>query len=780
MIFTALFILSFVIGLVNEFSYLTVTVMLIIGVRVLSLKNHSLVIVTLLISLFLYVRTSHFHPEGSSLSLPDNQPVLVQAKETTVRIDGDKVSFEGLVYQDEISEKVMVTYYIKEESEKEKLIENPVRAVAIWGKLSSPGEPSNFHQFNYKNYLKSKRIFSVLTADDLRVLEDNAIRRPYRYFPDSLRQNILTHVDHTMNEQSAAYTKTLLFADKRSFSNETTQTFRELGLLHLLSISGLHVVMVISLLQSSLIRLKVSKETTSDFLMLFLPFYGLTTGLGISVFRAIGQTWIKLAGEKLTVTVTTLDSWSVMLIVTVFLQPYSVTAVGFQLSYLISFIIIMVTNQDYFRPWSKIKQYLGLNLIVLITSVPILTYHFYEFSWGVLALNSLFIPFIAVVLLPLLILNLFLSILMPGSFFLAVSLLITDKVIFVMETFASTIASNISFTFISGRLALVSYVLMTCLILVLLLFIEKNSIKIRIALPLTGIFLCLISVRYSPYGQVLMIDVGQGEAILIREPWGRGNYLIDTGGEHAFNVDDWRARSRKFSVGENIMVPVLKAEGVHELESIIITHPDIDHYGSLIDIISEIKTRQVVSAEATYFQTNFQLLFPSIAKYGTIIKVAAEGSNTGLPANTFALLSRSRSANMSKNNSSLVFYGWIGDRTWLFTGDLEIDGEKELLEKYPGLTADVLKVGHHGSQTSTHDAFLDQLDPHVAWISCGKANRFGHPHDDVIDKLIRQDTVLYRTDSQGAVRYRYRKKFLKDKVESQMFSFEQKRERRGE
>ncbi|MDZ7834131.1 MAG: DNA internalization-related competence protein ComEC/Rec2 [Alkalibacterium sp.] len=417
---------------------------------------------------------------------------------------------------------------------------------------------------------------------------------------------------------------------------------------------------------------------------------------------------------------------------------------------------------------------------MLIASVPILTYHFYEFSWGVLALNSLFIPFIAVLLLPLLIVNLVLSILIPESLLFTVSHLVTDKVTVMMESFASTIASNVSFTFISGRLSLFSYVLMTCLILVLLLFIEKNSTKIRIALPLTGIFLCLISVRYSPYGEVLMIDVGQGEAILIREPWGRGNYLIDTGGEHAFQVDDWRARSRKFSIGENIMVPVLKSEGIHELESIIITHPDIDHYGSLIDIISEINTRQVVSAEATYFQTNFQLLFPSIAKYGTIITEAVEGSNTGLPANTFALLARSRSANTSKNNSSLVLFGWIGDRTWLFTGDLEIDGEKELLERYPGLTADVLKVGHHGSQTSTHDAFLDQLDPHVAWISCGKSNRYGHPHDDVIDKLTRQDTVLYRTDSQGAVRYRFRNKLLNNEVESQMFSFEQKRERRGE
>ena len=151
-----------------------------------------------------------------------------------------------------------------------------------------------------------------------------------------------------------------------------------------------------------------------------------------------------------------------------------------------------------------------------------------------------------------------------------------------------------------------------------------------------------------------------------------------------------------------------------------------------------------------------------------------------LPSNMYAVLSSRGDESLSKNDRSLVLYGSIGRKTWLFTGDLEADGEKIVMEKYPGMTVDVLKVGHHGSQTSSQETFIDQLRPETAWISAGQANRFGHPHTSVIEKLAERDITTYRTDTQGAVRYRFTDQLPIMNLYSNLFSFEQKRELRGE
>ncbi|WP_083432861.1 DNA internalization-related competence protein ComEC/Rec2 [Alkalibacterium sp. 20] len=779
-VYAALVLLVSAITMTTGFSFLTLSMFTLVFIRVILLKNQRLLFCSILMGMLLYARVTYMNPIEVTLSSFDNVRVNIDVKETSLNIDGDKLTFEGSIKENGRKDKVIVSYYIKNENEKEELRNSNPKSFLVEGTYSEPNEPTNFHQFNYKKYLKNKQIYYVLTASTLEVVEQNRFNQFHVYSVDSFRQKILIHVDQTMTKRTAIYTKILLFADKRSFSTDVMRTFKELGIVHLLSISGLHVVLVVEMIKKTCRRLKISTEATSTYLLLFLPLYGFTTGFGVSVFRAIGQTWLKLISEKINVPFTTLDCWSLMLISILFVQPYSIYTVGFQLSYLISFIIIMFIQQSFFKQWSKIRAYIGLNLSILICSIPVLTYHFYEFSWGVLILNSLFIPFIATVLLPMIIVNFLLSLFIPTSSLFSYSLRVLDKMIVIMEELGDGIASNVSFTIITGRLSQISYLLLLGFLVMLLLLIEKNNNKTFIIVPLVGIIMCVYSVRYTPYGQVLMIDVNQGEAILIREPWGKGNYLIDTGGQNEFTVEEWKKREKVFSVGENIMLPVLKSEGVHKLDSIIITHPDIDHYGALLDIISQIKTKQVVSAKATFLQANFQTLFPSIEKYGTIIKEVNEGGSENLPANTVAILSKDTFAGTNKNNSSLVVLGSIGNKTWLFTGDLEADGERELLAKYPNLAVDVLKVGHHGSQTSTHAEFLKQLNPEVAWISCGENNRYGHPHESVIEKITELDAMIYRTDHDGAIRYKFTDRLRSDHFDKRLFSFEPKKERIGE
>ena len=780
LIFIALTLTAYAAGLTSRFSIPVMIILVFAWQRVMVQKNKILIMSTLVVILLFNMRFTTIETAKTLLTIDGSDWVNLAVKQTSWKVDGDKLEFEGLLQKGDLSEKVKVTYYIKDESEKHRLDDSIPINVAAKGTLSEPGEPTNFNQFNYRTYLKSKAIIQVMKVSELVIPEAGGKKGSQPYTLDRMRQSILTHIDKTMTQKTGAYTKTLLFADKRSFSSEVMDSFKELGIIHLLSISGLHVIFIISLLRHTLLRLRVSRETAAMSLLLILPLYGITTGFGISVFRAVGQSWLNLFAEKYGIKITALDSWSVMLLAALFIQPYSLYMIGFQLSFLISFIIIVLSDQDYFKRWSRLQMYMGMNLLLLLASVPILSYHFYEFSWGVLVLNSLFIPFVAHVLLPLLIVCLMLSVLMTHSVFFQSVLLMVDKMISFVEASVSSASSTVSFTIVTGRLSQAVYFLLALSIILLFVLLEKGKPKRFWVIPAAGIMLSLFSVRLSPAGQVLMIDVGQGEAILIKEPWGRGNYLIDTGGQVVFPVEEWQKRDKIFTVGENILLPVLKSEGIHKLESVIITHPDIDHYGALLDILSEIPTEKVVSAKATFLQENFQVLFPSIESYGTIIKEAVEGSSMDLPSNMYAVLSSRGDESLSKNDRSLVLYGSIGRKTWLFTGDLEADGEKIVMEKYPGMTVDVLKVGHHGSQTSSQETFIDQLRPDTAWISAGQANRFGHPHTSVIEKLAVRDITTYRTDTQGAVRYRFTDQLPIMNLYSNLFSFEQKRELRGE
>lgn len=779
-VYAAVMLFFFVITFTNQFSVFTVLIFSVVFVRILLFHHKGIIFWSIFLGILFIYRMTFLKPVEADLTDFDNESLIIDIKETSIKLDGDKMSFEGKFIDKEFKEKVMVTYYIGSEMEKEALLSEPPKRVLTEGVFSRPGEPDNFHQFNYRTYLETRQIKYVLTATKLTRLEDERFRQPNLYTLDSYRQLILNHIDRTMDERPGTYTKTLLFADKRTFSSDTMDSFRDLGIVHLLSISGLHVVLVIDMIENFCRKIRISKETTSTCLLVFLPIYGLTAGFGISVTRAIGQMWLKLVGVKVDRVLTTLDCWSLMVILNVMIQPYSIYTVSFQLSYLISFVIIMVTHQPFYKKLSPIKGYIGLNLILFICAIPVLVFHFYEFSWGVLILNSLFIPFIANLLLPWIVLNFLLSFLISDSTIYEFSTVGLDRLILTMEELVNRVASNVSFTVITGRLSQLAYVILVFCILFFLLLVEKKELKTSLLIPLTGILLCVFSVRYSPFGQVLMIDVDQGEAILIREPWGQGNFLIDTGGQHEFPTDDWKKRDKNFTVGINIMIPVLKSEGIHQLDSIIVTHPDIDHYGALIEIISQIKTNVVVSSKSTYYHPDFQTLFPSIDKYGTIIKEVNEGMSNDLPLKSIAILSNEMNSYSNKNNNSLVILGLLGEKSWLFTGDLEIEGEEELIRKYPNLKVDVLKIGHHGSQTSTHDDFLKEMEPQTALISSGENNRYGHPHDTVIERLTEADTEIYRTDIDGAVRYKFSQNPYLKRLNKYLFSFETKRRPRGE
>ncbi|MDP4171047.1 MAG: ComEC/Rec2 family competence protein, partial [Bacillota bacterium] len=226
-------------------------------------------------------------------------------------------------------------------------------------------------------------------------------------------------------------------------------------------------------------------------------------------------------------------------------------------------------------------------------------------------------------------------------------------------------------------------------------------------------------------------------------------------GTPRFENEQWRQSIHSFEAGKDIVVPFLKGKGITVIDKLILTHGDMDHAGGSFAVMKELKVRQI--------------LIPSVASpNSTLLKIVAEAQNLGIPVvraedgeswssdrASFKIVSPKKDFVGTSNSGCIVMLAQIGGLNWLFTGDLDIEGEKRIMRSYPRLKVDILKVGHHGSKFSTSPEFLDQYHPKVALISVGENNHFGHPNQKVVKSLLQRNIAVYRTDKQGAITYQY-------------------------
>ncbi|HBM3931556.1 TPA: MBL fold metallo-hydrolase, partial [Listeria innocua] len=273
-----------------------------------------------------------------------------------------------------------------------------------------------------------------------------------------------------------------------------------------------------------------------------------------------------------------------------------------------------------------------------------------------------------------------------------------------------------------------------------------------------GIFICFCLLCYfssfNATGKVSFIDVGQGDSILIQLPKNKGNYLIDTGGELLVEKEAWTKKRKPFTIGGSILTPVLKSKGISSLDKVIITHSDADHMEGLDELQKNIAIKELVFAKGAENKAIMREAIKIMPKVKQTIILAEAQWQVG--QNKFECLYPNEMGE-GGNDDSIVLKAILDNKTWIFTGDLEASGEKALLDK--SIKADILKVGHHGSKTSTSKAFVNQVKPTYAIISCGLKNRFGHPHKETIDTLEEAEAMIFRTDLQGEIIYTFGKGF---------------------
>lgn len=233
--------------------------------------------------------------------------------------------------------------------------------------------------------------------------------------------------------------------------------------------------------------------------------------------------------------------------------------------------------------------------------------------------------------------------------------------------------------------------------------------------------------------KVNYIDVGQGDSELIQS--NGNNMLIDAGTKDS----------------EDALDSYLRGANVREINVLVATHPHADHIGGMVKILQNYKVDKVIMPKVTTNTETFKDLLTSIKVKGLKITAPTPGTSFKLGAATCTILAPLGNKYENLNNYSVVIKMVNGKNSFMFDGDAESESENEMIKSGYDISAEVLKLGHHGSRTASSDEFLDQVKPKFAIISCGKNNDYGHPHDETIKKLLKRHISFYRTDVNGSI-----------------------------
>ena len=280
------------------------------------------------------------------------------------------------------------------------------------------------------------------------------------------------------------------------------------------------------------------------------------------------------------------------------------------------------------------------------------------------------------------------------------------------------------------------------LVLAILYDVRKNK-KWVILLSLCLAILFFIT-KFPLQNEITMVDVGQGDSLFLRD-WKGRNVLIDVGGREEIRTkESWQKRTTK-SNAEKTLIPYLKSRGIDTIDTLILTNPNADYAGDVIKVVKKFAVKKIFISRSSLNDADF---LNKLKETKTFVHVVKQGDKLPIFDHHLQVLSGT-----NKNDRSLVLYGQFFRTRFLFMSNLTEEDEVKLMQLYPKLKTDVLKVGQHGAQNSSHSKFLQQIEPAVALISVGKNNQSKSPNQEMIERLNRLNAKIYRTDERGAIKF---------------------------
>ena len=668
--------------------------------------------------LFLYHRASI---QDKQAPAEINQVTLVA---DTLSVNGEQLSAigkaKGQTYQ--------VFYRLKSEKEQH-FFKTASQTMVLKGKikLSPATGQRNFQGFNYQSYLASQGIYRMAQIERLDYVVSQKSLSPLAFF-HQLRRRALVHIQTHFPNPMRYYMTGLLFGYLDKEFDEQSQLYTSLGIIHLFALSGMQVGFFLGWFRYGLLRLGLPKDYLFIILLPFSLCYGLMTGWTASVLRSLIQSLLAEFGIK------KLDNMGITLLLLFLFLPHFLLTVGGVLSCSYAFLLCLFD----FEEMSSLKKSICMSLVLSLGILPFLTYYYGTFQPVSLILTAIFSIVFDNFLLPVL-----------TVFFALSGLVIFSQInpLFEwMETFLTWIQSWIGQPLILGKPSLLQFSLMIAVLVMLFDFWKKPQFRICL-LMIFG--LLMVWVKHPLTNEVTMVDVGQGDSIFLRSMKG-DTILIDVGGKVTFGLKEKWQEASQTSNAEKTLIPYLQARGVSQIDHLVLTHTDTDHIGDLEEVAKRFKIKEICVSQGALTKPSFVKRLRTLKRPVRTLKA---GDNLPMMGSNLQVLYPNKIGD-GGNNDSIVLYGKLLGSSFLFTGDLEKEGEEELMASYPTLRASVLKAGHHGSKGSSSEAFLDQLHPSLALVSAGENNRYKHPNDETIERFKQRHIKILRTDKDGAIRFK--------------------------
>lgn len=670
---------------------------------------------------------------------------------------GKEVQITGQVYQIEVRESYQILYLILSKKTARILVyDDAKQSVQIGNKVNVKGELSLFEEarnpgnFDQKFYYEKQKIGAFLWAEALRVTDRES--NPLKQGLYELRQKWKRILIDAAGEEDGGALAAILLGEKQGMDREIRELYQVNGIAHVLAISGLHLSFLGVGVYHLLRRITGSYTVGGLAGVLFLSAYILMIGMTVSAFRAMVMFLFRIGADlsgrhydsptALAAAAVTVCMW----------RPLSLYDSGFWLSFgaLIAIIFILPIFKN--LPAQSLWASVSVNLFLL----PILMYSFYEVPIYGVFLNLIVIPLLSVLMAAGLI-GTMISLFWEHA---GEAIFLCCRIIFRVYEHSCEAALRLPFArVVTGQQdiwkILFYYVFLFAAVLLLRKKEEnkgeKRSRKKRVVLSVllvgTGMTILLFTAQVKDKITITMLDVGQGDGLVIRGPEGK-TYFMDGGSSDVKKVGEYRIE------------PYLLSQGIGSLDYVFASHGDQDHISGIKELVQRQKTGVTIK----------RLVLPTQTVWDDALKELAEmAEKEGIPVFTMEKGQCLTEGKLSLtciqpgkgemeetgNSASLVLALRYGDFDMLFTGDVEGEGEKRLVDhlqgEYSECVWDVLKTAHHGSGNSTTEEFLKTAAPQYAFISAGKNNSYGHPHKETLERLKDAGAIVYSTQEEGAV-----------------------------
>lgn len=612
-----------------------------------------------------------------------------------------------------------------------------------------------------------------------KVYEAEGLSVSKKYFPVSdslqaLRCRLENGIDRAYDEKDAGLLKAILLGNKSGVDTELKNLYRQSGIIHILAISGLHISILGLGLYRLLRRLTVPVTVSAGAAFLFLLFYGIMVGNGISVLRAVGMFGIRSLGKAWGRTYDLPTSLSVLGLILLLENPLYLYHSGFWLSFgsvagiaVIYPVFLKLLPGTRTRPLPgnpvggffrkeclKLTQALMASLSVTLMTLPVILWFYYETPVYSLLLNIFVIPSMTVVMI-LGVINLLLTVFFIPSF------RISRVHHLIFEFFEALCLLNRNLPghiLTAGKPGAVQVIIFYLFLAAALWILKNRNGKKAVFL---GTFLLTAAVptlifRWNPGLTVHMLDTGQGDTGVIL--YHGKAWIIDAG-----------SSTRKQS-GQRILIPFLKYHGIRDVQAAFVTHPDSDHYNGILELMSEAEEENI----RVHVLILPEIPNSAVASCPAMKKLEKSAAECRIPVLYFQkgmtldsggmrlVCLHPDSADYGENNNlySQVLLLEYGAFSMAFMGDAEGDAERAAVRIFSGLKrgispgVTVLKVAHHGSSGATGLEALEILNPEAALISCGENNRYGHPHAETLERIDRCGARIFMTPESGAITVR--------------------------